>query len=199
MPTTGRRLFAAEDRKPTPEPAVRPRPSPWWPNWWNRLESSRREGELYARRVLPGSTGAARPPVGRGGHHACARQPEACCSASAQRLTPCATPSGGCDQGDYWTSDPQSRRRRRGRAQRRSDAPAHRRRGVGAPAALARHRAGRARRGGGHADVPRARTVRQRTATCATSGWAWATRPPMRSRARRSCGCTSRARTRRGA
>ena len=71
--------------------------------WWNNLEVSRRKGELYARRVLPGAHGrsaAASVAVaitlahpGKGVLVGQRATLDAMCGAL-----------GGCEQGDYWTS-----------------------------------------------------------------------------------------------
>jgi hypothetical protein len=102
----GRRLFAAEDREPPPEPSPSPTPEPEEdaPNaWWNRLEISRREGELYARRVLPGAHGRS----------AAASVAVAITLAHPNRsvlvgqratLDAMCDALGGCNQGDHWTS-----------------------------------------------------------------------------------------------
>ena len=68
----------------------------------------------------PARTGAARPRR-RGGHHACASQPERAGGADRDARRHVRRP-GRMQPGRPLDLDPQSRRRRRGRAQRRSDA-----------------------------------------------------------------------------
>ena len=125
---SGRRLFGAPEEEepppgftptpsPTPEPTPEPTPTPTpeppsdseyeWdsdPNaWWNNLEISRHQGELYARRVLPGAHGrssaasvAVAITLAHPWRSVLAGQ-DATLDAMCRGL-------GGCDQGDYWTS-----------------------------------------------------------------------------------------------
>ena len=124
-PASGRRLFEADDEPPpgftptptpTPEPSPSPTPEPppdpefvWGAEdadpdaWWNKFELSRREGELYTRRVLPDAHGrsaaasvAVAITLAHHGKSVLAGQ-EATLDAMCDAL-------GGCDQGDYWTS-----------------------------------------------------------------------------------------------
>ena len=71
--------------------------------WWNNLERSRREGELYARRVLPGAAGrsaAASVAVAI----TLAHPGKSVLAGQAATLDAACDALGGCDQGDWWTS-----------------------------------------------------------------------------------------------
>ena len=103
---------------PTPSPEPSPSPTPEPPPdaeyvqgdpdadpdaWWNNLERSRREGELYARRVLPGAAGrsaAASVAVAI----TLAHPGKSVLAGQAATLDAACDALGGCDQGDWWTS-----------------------------------------------------------------------------------------------
>jgi hypothetical protein len=103
-------------RKPAPAPTPSPSPEPLPDSesvqgdpandldaWWNNLELSRREGELYARRALPGASGrsaAASVAVAITLAH-----PKLSVLAGQRPTLDAACHAlGGCEQGDYWTS-----------------------------------------------------------------------------------------------
>ena len=99
----GRRLESEEkgdgDEEPPPEEDPRTDPDAWW----NNLEASRREGELYARRVLPGAHGrsaAASVAVAI----TLAHQNRSVMAGQAATLYAMCDALGRCEQGDYWTS-----------------------------------------------------------------------------------------------
>ena len=102
---------------PTPEPEPSPTPTPtpepppdseyvWGGDpdaWWNHLEVSRREGELYARRVLPaahGRSAAASVAVAI----TLAHPNRSVMVGQAATLYAACGALGGCEQGDWWTS-----------------------------------------------------------------------------------------------
>ena len=98
---------------PTPEPEPSPTPEPppgaeyvWGGDpdaWWNHLEVSRREHELYARRVLPeahGRSAAASVAVAITLAHP---NRSVVVGQTATLYAMCGA-LGGCEQGDYWTS-----------------------------------------------------------------------------------------------
>ena len=97
---------------PTPSPTPTPTPEPppdseyeWGKDpeaWWNNLEVSRREHELYARRVLPdahGRSAAASVAVAI----TLAHQHKSVMVGQAATLYAMCGALGGCEQGDYWT------------------------------------------------------------------------------------------------
>lgn len=105
---------------PTPEPEPSPSPTPTpepLPEsetvqgdpandlgaWWNNLERSRREGELYARRALPGAAGrsaAASVAVAI----TLAHPKLSVLVGQAATLGATCYALGGCEEGDWWTS-----------------------------------------------------------------------------------------------
>ena len=102
---------------PTPEPEPSPTPTPtpepppdaeyvWGDDpdaWWNHMEVSRREHELYARRVLPaahGRSAAASVAVAI----TLAHPNRSVMVGQAATLYAACGALGGCEQGDYWTS-----------------------------------------------------------------------------------------------
>jgi hypothetical protein len=114
-----RRLFEAPspeeaEREPSPAPAPTPEPPPDSESvqgdpasdldaWWNNLELSRREGELYARRVLPDAAGrsaAASVAVAI----TLAHPGKSVLAGQAATLGAACGALGGCEQGDWWTS-----------------------------------------------------------------------------------------------
>ena len=71
--------------------------------WWNKLELSRREGELYTRRVLPDAAGrsaAASVAVAI----TLAHPDKSVVVGQRATLDAACDALGGCEQGDYWTS-----------------------------------------------------------------------------------------------
>ena len=114
---SGRRLFEAPEA-PEPPPQPSPDPQPTTPEpppdsellwgsdpdaWWHKLEISRREGELYPRRVPPDAQG----------HSAAASvaltitladKGLSILAGQASTLDAMCYALGGCELGDYWTS-----------------------------------------------------------------------------------------------
>ena len=122
----GRRLFGnteSREPEPEPEPAQTPTPEPepepaqtptpepdseevWGDDpeaWWHNLKTSRRDGELYARRVLPGAHGRSAA-AGVSLAITLAHPKRSVVAGQRATLDAACDALGGCDVGDYWTS-----------------------------------------------------------------------------------------------